>query len=96
VLDERGDAVRGVVVERAEVGQVEPPAGLGRGRVAGTGGERPLAGGRVRAGPAEQPGAGDVDADQHEGGAEVHQLTDQVQCVLIISAMKLESRNVVD
>ena len=51
VLEERGDPGRGGVVERVEVGQVEPPAGLGGGRVAVSGGgEGPLAGGRVGAG----------------------------------------------
>ena len=51
---------------------------------------------RVGTGAAEQPGAGDVDADQHEGDAEVHQLADQIQGVLVIAAVQPEPGDIVD
>src|SRR5216683_5053988 len=60
VLEEGGDPVRGGVVERVEVDQVEAPFGLGGGRVAVAlaafdVGEDPLAGARVNVGAAQQP-----------------------------------------
>jgi hypothetical protein len=59
-------------------------------------GKGPLAGAGVCARAAQQPGAGDVDADQHEGDVEVHQLADQVQGVLVIAAVQPEPGDVVD
>ena len=85
------------VVERAQVGQVEAPVGLAGRRVAvAAAGEGPLAGTRVGTGAAQQPGPGDVDADQHQGHVEIHQLADQVKGVLVIAAVQPEPGYVVD
>ena len=87
-----GDLGRGVVTEPVQLNQVEPPLGLGglqdvdtsvRGRREG-----PLAGARVVAALAQQPGAGDVHADEHEGDVHAHERADQVQHVLVIGAAR--------
>jgi hypothetical protein len=89
------DVSRGVVAERAEVGQVEAPFGLGLG-VVGTGWERPLAGPGVKVPAVQEAGLADADADQDQRDRHAHEAADQVQDVLVGFPVHLQPGDVVD
>ena len=94
-----GDLGRGVVAEPVQLDQVEAPLGLGGLQPvdAGVPGRReePLPGARVVAALAQQPGAGDVHPDEHEGDVHAHERADQVQDVLVVGAVHAQPGDVV-